>query len=76
MRGVQKRAALRVIEEENIDVVRHMLRLPVVVRIEVGVMKTVVKVALKVVGEGRGAGVEVNDEGGEDETVLMIQNIP
>ncbi len=76
MRGVQKRAALRVIEEENIDVVRHMLRLPVVVRIEVGVMKTVVKAVLKVAEEGRGAGAEVNDEGGEDETVLMIQNIP
>ena len=79
MRGVQKRAVLRVIVEENIGVVHPMvrgtIRVLVEAHIEVIVTKSV-KAERKVEEEGEEVEVEVNDDSGEGETVLMIQNIP
>ena len=74
MRGVQKRVALQVIGEKGIDVVRPTLRIRVAVLTEAGVTKTV-KAVLEVEEEGHGAEVEVNAGRGEEEIVLMTQNI-
>ena len=79
MRGVQKRAALRVIAEENVGVVHHMVRGTILVRAEAlieAIVTKSVKVERKVEEEGEEAEVEVNDGSGEGETALMIQNIP
>ena len=69
-KGVQKRAALRVINEKGIDEVHPQVAVPT----EADGTKTV-KAVLEVEDEGHEAEVEVNDGGEEDEIVQATQNI-